>query len=121
MAEQTDRSGAGVRSAEPGSAHRPAPAGSSADHRSPAATVEATIRYFAAARAAAGTAQEQTIVLGEPTIAQVLADAVSRHGPELARVFLRCSYLLDGVAVHSTAGVVSDGQVLDVLPPFAGG
>ena len=81
----------------------------------------ATIRYFAAARAAAGTAQEHITIGGTPTIALLLAAAVDRHGPELARVLPRCSYLLDAVAVHDTDARVSDGQVLDVLPPFAGG
>jgi molybdopterin converting factor small subunit len=36
-------------------------------------------------------------------------------------VLPRCSYLLDEVAVHGPATPVRDGQVLDVLPPFAGG
>ena len=81
----------------------------------------ATIRYFAAARAAAGTAQEQIIVTGAPTIALLLAAAVDRHGPELAKVLARCSFLLDAIAVHDTDAPISDGQVLDILPPFAGG
>jgi molybdopterin converting factor small subunit len=33
----------------------------------------------------------------------------------------RCSFLLDEVAVHGLDTVVHDGQLLDVLPPFAGG
>jgi len=81
----------------------------------------ATIRYFAAARAAAGTAQEQITVPGPPTIAHLLAVAVDRHGPELAKVLARCSYLLDAVAVHDIDAPITDGQVLDILPPFAGG
>ncbi|MET0966517.1 MAG: MoaD/ThiS family protein [Nakamurella sp.] len=82
----------------------------------------ATIRYFGAARAAAGTAQEQIAVPDAPTIALLLETAVERHGPPLAKVLPRCSYLLDAVAVHDTAAAsVSDGQILDILPPFAGG
>ncbi len=81
----------------------------------------ATIRYFAAARAAAGTAQEQITLPAASTIAVLLAAAVDRHGPEMAKVLRRCSYLLDAVAVHDTDAPIGDGQVLDILPPFAGG
>jgi molybdopterin synthase sulfur carrier subunit len=87
----------------------------------PAPAVTVTVRYFAAARAAAGTSQETFNLWAEPTIEQLLQAAVDRHGAELAAVLPRCSYLLDAVAVHSTAAVVGAGQTLDVLPPFAGG
>ena len=85
-----------------------------------------TIRYFAAARAAAGTPEEQLPVpLGSPdascTIGDVLDAAVGRHGSDLERVLLRCSYLLDEVAVHGRQAPVTAGQSVDVLPPFAGG
>ncbi len=85
-----------------------------------------TIRYFAAARAAAGTTEEQLAVqLDSPdavcTIGDVLDVAVGHHGPHLERVLLRCSYLLDEVAVHGRATPVTSGQSVDVLPPFAGG
>jgi sulfur-carrier protein len=93
-----------------------------------------TVRYFAAARAAAGLAEEKLTVpvaeqptdggvaaCGGITVAAVLAEAADRHGPALANVLRRCSYLLDEVAVHGTGTVMRHGQVLDVLPPFAGG
>jgi molybdopterin converting factor small subunit len=88
-----------------------------------------TVRYFAAARAAAGVAEENLDLLipsggvptGEITVAMVLAEASERHGPGLARVLPRCSFLLDEVAVHGNATAVRDGQLLDILPPFAGG
>jgi molybdopterin converting factor small subunit len=96
--------------------------------------VTVTVRYFAAARAAAGVAEEQLTVAGPrdlpspdaaaaggTTVAAVLAEAADRHGPGLATVLRRCSYLLDEVAVHGTGTVIRQGQVLDVLPPFAGG
>jgi molybdopterin synthase sulfur carrier subunit len=81
----------------------------------------ATIRYFAAARAAAGTTQEQITLSGETTVALLLTAAIELHSPELARVLPRCSYLLDGVAVRNTDTPIGAGQVLDILPPFAGG
>ena len=89
-----------------------------------AATVTATVRYFAAARAAAGVEAEELVVgvtEGGCTVALLLEAAVDRHGPELSRVLPRCSYLLDEVAVHGTATPVGESQVLDILPPFAGG
>ena len=98
----------------------------SADRDRPAVTV----RYFAAARAAAGVAEETLPVpagfdaVDKPdrmtSIGAVLAVAGDRH-PALTTVLPRCSFLLDEVAVHGAATVVRDGQVLDVLPPFAGG
>ena len=120
----------------------------------PALTIAVTVRYFAAARAAAGVAEEElavpatelavpaaelAVAAAEPAarpsteavatsgaaptceVATVLAVASERHGPELGRVLLRCSFLLDEIAVHGTATTVRHGQVLDVLPPFAGG
>lgn len=82
-----------------------------------------TIRYWAAAKAAAGTAEE-------PYAARTLADALDaardRHHaePEFARVLLRCSFLVDGAPVgtrdHHTVQL-ADGGTVEVLPPFAGG
>ncbi|MGH7630092.1 MAG: MoaD/ThiS family protein [Gemmatimonadales bacterium] len=81
----------------------------------------ATVRYFAGARAAAGVPEE---ILGFPagaTVADVLNELSGRHGEALSRVLLASSFLLDGVAVRDRAIPLSDGTVLDVLPPFAGG
>lgn len=43
--------------------------------------------------------------------------------PDLASVLPRCSFLLNGVAVHGDPAdvTIDDGSELDVLPPFAGG
>lgn len=91
-------------------------------------TVAVTVRYFAAARAAAGVPEETVpvpTVTGPGTapltsVGVVVATAGERR-PDLGRVLLRCSYLLDEVAVHGPDTPVRAGQVLDVLPPFAGG
>jgi molybdopterin synthase sulfur carrier subunit len=81
-----------------------------------------TVRYFAAARAAAGTEVEVLALPAAPcTVDDVLRELSRRHGPELSRVLPACSFLLDEVAVRSRTAVLSDGAVLDVLPPFAGG
>lgn len=79
-----------------------------------------TVRYFAAARAAAGTAEEA--VPGTRSITAVLDELAGRHGERLAAVLTRCSFLLDGRQVHRGADPqLPDDGVLDVLPPFAGG
>jgi molybdopterin synthase sulfur carrier subunit len=50
-----------------------------------------------------------------------LVDILAARGPELARVLRRCSFLCDEIAVRDEATELSDGQTIDVLPPFAGG
>ncbi len=82
--------------------------------------IAVTVRFFAAARDAAG-ADTRTLTL--PAGAAV-ADAISElcgHSGELALVLQKCSYLRDGIAVRDRTAVLQDGQTLDVLPPFAGG
>ncbi len=79
------------------------------------------IRYWAAAREAAGTAQEPFEAV---TLADALAGAVRRHGAELARVLARCSFVIDGNPVGSRAHasvLLDDHVTIEVLPPFAGG
>jgi molybdopterin synthase sulfur carrier subunit len=77
------------------------------------------VRFFAAARSAAGTSQTEV----EPgTLASLLAELTERT-PDLTEVLPRCSLLINGVAVHGDPSevVVEAGSELDVLPPFAGG
>jgi len=94
-------------------------------------TVRVTVRFFGAARAAAGVAEESVPVAAVPAAAgkpfavtdvgSVITELTARHGDGLARVLARCSYLLDETAVHGPQTPVQAHQVLDVLPPFAGG
>ena len=79
-----------------------------------------TVRYFAAARAAAN-AETETVHVEPGTTVAALVDTLGARGPELARVLRRCSYLCDGIAVRDDAAELADGQTIDVLPPFAGG
>lgn len=79
-----------------------------------------TVRYFAAARAAAGTETESLRVATGTTVA-ALIESLATRGPELAKVLQRCSFLCDGIAVRDRATELSNGQIIDVLPPFAGG
>ncbi len=82
--------------------------------------MEVTVRFFAAARAAAGTESDVLTVRPGATVADVVNELACRNA-ELARVLQRCSYLRDGIAVRNTATALQTGQTLDVLPPFAGG
>jgi len=81
---------------------------------------QVTVRFFAAARAAAGAESDSLTIRPGATVAEIVGELCCRSD-ELARVLQRCSYLRDGVAVKDKAVVVQAGQTLDVLPPFAGG
>jgi molybdopterin converting factor small subunit len=80
-----------------------------------------TVRYWAAAKAAAQTAEEPYDAI---TLAEALDTARERHPGELVRVLRRCSFLVDGDPVgtreHETVRLAEGGTV-EVLPPFAGG
>ena len=76
-----------------------------------------TIRYWAAARAAAGTAEEEYVAT---TLGEAIDAAAGRHGAELARVLSVASFLVDGVRCDR-ATVLTDAATVEVLPPFAGG
>lgn len=86
-------------------------------------TTTGTVRYWAAAKAAAGTAEEP---YAASTLAEALDAARAAHAanPEFARVLMRCSFLVDGTAVGGrdhAAVPLSQGGTVEVLPPFAGG
>lgn len=78
---------------------------------------ELTVRFWAAAQEAAGTHCE---TYDASSVRDIVAAASGRH-PALAGVLPRCSLLLDGVRVGDLDTLVARGQVLEVLPPFAGG
>jgi sulfur-carrier protein len=82
-------------------------------------TVE--VRYFAAARSAAGRDAETVELPVAAGVADLAALLAERYGAEFARVVARCSYLVDEVAVRDHARPLPEGAVVDVLPPFAGG
>ncbi|HEV7360244.1 MAG TPA: MoaD/ThiS family protein [Mycobacterium sp.] len=82
--------------------------------------IQVTIRYFAAARAAA-EAESETVVLRPGTTVAELVERLSVPGTRLATVLSRCSYLCDGIAVRDETKALRSGNTIDVLPPFAGG
>ena len=79
-----------------------------------------TVRYFAAARAAAGF-DDEIIGVAAGTTVGTLVQNLGNRSPELAKVLIRCSYLCDGIAVRDLGMTLRDAQTVDVLPPFAGG
>lgn len=85
------------------------------------ATTTIAVRYFAAARAAAGVDTEKIQLDAGATVEDVLAALRAEHGPGLDQVLERCSFLLDEVAIRDRSTMLGPTATLDVLPPFAGG
>jgi molybdopterin synthase sulfur carrier subunit len=82
-----------------------------------------TIRYWAAAKEAAGTAEESVDAM---TLRDALDAVIASRRPDtrLATVIARSSFLVNAdpagrVALESI--VLDEGAVIEVLPPFAGG
>ncbi|MFD6098560.1 MoaD/ThiS family protein [Nocardiopsis flavescens] len=81
-----------------------------------------TIRYWAAAKEAAGIAEEQ---VDAATLGEALDSARRLHPDDrFLRVLGVSSFLVDGAPVGRRAHgdvSVTDATVIEVLPPFAGG
>lgn len=77
---------------------------------------EVTVRYWAAAQAAAGTHEER---LTAADLAELRDAALHKH-PGLAQVLQVASFLLDGHRIDGSAALAPD-SIVEVLPPFAGG
>ncbi len=88
-----------------------------------AVVVTGTIRYWAAAKAEAGIAEEP---YRAATLAEALAQVRQSHAdrPRFAQVLGICSFLVNSEPVggrdHATVALTEGGTV-EVLPPFAGG
>ena len=82
-----------------------------------------TIRYWAAAKQAAGVAEEP---FEAGTLAAALDAAARRRGgnTHFSELLQRSSFLVDGAPASRRAAAevtLSEGCVIEVLPPFAGG
>jgi sulfur-carrier protein len=82
-----------------------------------------TIRYWAAAKEAAGVPEE---VLEAVSLADALNAALARRtsASRLREIIARSSFLVDADPVGRAAKesiMLDDGAVIEVLPPFAGG
>jgi hypothetical protein len=85
-----------------------------------------TLRYWAAAKAAAGTDRDVVEVAGPVDLGWLVAEAVRRHPDRtrLADVLATCSVLIgDRPAGAADSGTVriEPGDHVELLPPFAGG
>ena len=84
-----------------------------------------TVRYWAGARAAAGTPEDSYDVAGDVTLADLVARVLERHpGDRMARTVAVCSVLVGDRPVRSqdpATVIVAPGSVVELLPPFAGG
>ena len=85
--------------------------------------VKVTIRYWAAAKEAAGMAEE---TLEAATLRDALDAVVASRAPDsrLAAVLARSSFLVNADPVGKAdkdSIVLGEGAVIEVLPPFAGG
>lgn len=78
-----------------------------------------TVRYWAAAKAAAGTVED---VVDAASVAEALHAARTRHDAHFAAVLGAASVLVDGARRdQDDTAALPEGSVLEVLPPFAGG
>jgi sulfur-carrier protein len=82
-----------------------------------------TIRYWAAAKDAAGVPEES---LEADSLAGALNAAAARRtsAGRLREIFARSSFLVNADPVGRAAKesiMLEDGAVIEVLPPFAGG
>jgi molybdopterin synthase sulfur carrier subunit len=90
--------------------------------------VTVLVRYFAAAAAAAGSTEEHYRLAPGATLVDLLSEIVAVNRPrppagtpELDRILSRSSFLRNEVAVRDRSIALDPHDVLDVLPPFAGG
>ncbi|MCL2422493.1 MAG: MoaD/ThiS family protein [Micrococcales bacterium] len=74
------------------------------------------VRYFAAARDAAGCSTDTTTA---GTVTDLLATLTSLH-PGLDPVLPRCTVLVNGQRATGPTRLPADAHV-DILPPFSGG
>ena len=86
------------------------------------------VRYWAAARSAAGVAEDTVDVTGTVTLAELIAEVVRRRagsaGSRFEDVLGACSVLVGDqpVATRDPGAVdVPPGATVEFLPPFAGG
>jgi sulfur-carrier protein len=93
-----------------------------------------TVRLYAAAAEAAGTHQLSLGLSSSPMPLQQLITQLNEtateaappvadggRGPSLERVCAQSSFLINGTRAPVSGGQVRIGDVVDVLPPFAGG
>jgi len=84
------------------------------------------IRYFGAAKAAAGI-EEEILDAGPLELGELLEKLAARHPdapegtPVLQTVIDRSTFLVNEVAARNRSVVLASADTVDILPPFAGG
>lgn len=96
----------------------------SPDHKTAVGLV--TLRYWASARAAAGTDSDALDVTGPTPLADLVERARAAHAdsPRFAQVLACCSMMVGDRPVTTddpASVVVQPGDTVEFLPPFAGG
>lgn len=79
------------------------------------------VRFFASARAAAGTERDQLSLAPEASLSDALDQLRERYSADLDKILTAASFLVNGVAVRDRTATLPVAAELDVLPPFAGG
>jgi len=84
------------------------------------------VRYWAAARSAAGVERDVVEITGDTTLDVVLETVRLRHvdRPRFKDVVMVCSILVGDLPVGTTQPdqvVLRAGDTVELLPPFAGG
>lgn len=96
-----------------------------ADDETVSAEQPITVRYWASARATAGVETDALPVTGPLSLTDVVRRATALHpGTRLPGVLEACSVLVGDVPVKSREPdtvLVRPGQIVEFLPPFAGG
>lgn len=79
---------------------------------------EISVRFFAAAREAFGTRESR---LEAGSVDELMRVLTAGADPQAATVLARSSFLVNSVAATDHSAALTDGDTVDVLPPFAGG
>lgn len=77
----------------------------------------ARLRLFGPVRQAAGTGVDQ---VSGSSVAEVLAEASQRYGPDFTELLASCRIWVNGEPADD-ATAVADGDEVAVLPPVSGG
>lgn len=76
-----------------------------------------TVNFYAAAKAATGVTED---TFSPGSLAKVISAASLKY-PKLVSILPGCSYLINGLSTVRLDVEVESGDVVDVLPRFAGG
>lgn len=86
------------------------------------------VRYFGAAQAATGRDEETLAFTDQVSLAQVLGSLEAKYppgvragAPDFSAVMARSSFLRNEQALRDVHAPLDPEDIIDVLPPFAGG